>query len=100
MTLTKIPSDDVASNLLRLRNWTYENGKLHKLFKFKTFREAMQFMVGVGFHCEKMNHHPQWYNVYGNVDVELVTHKVAGITELDFKLAEKMDEIENRDIAH
>ena len=50
-------------------------------------------MVGVGVNCEKMNHHPEWSNVYGNVDVKLTTHRVAGITELDFKLAEIMDKV-------
>ena len=46
--------------------------------------------------CEKINHHPEWSNVYGNVDVYLTTHRVAGITELDFKLAQELDKIEGR----
>lgn len=91
MDVHKLTIEEIKSNLVRLRNWQLSNGKLHKLFKFKNFKEAMQFMVGVGFECEKMNHHPEWSNVYGNVDVKLITHSVAGVTELDFKLAEKMD---------
>lgn len=76
-----------------LKGWKIENDKLHKLFKFKTFNQAMCFMTGVAMVCEKMNHHPEWSNIYGNVDVYLVTHRVAGLTELDFQLAQKMDKI-------
>jgi 4a-hydroxytetrahydrobiopterin dehydratase len=93
MEIKKLNEAEIKVNLERLRDWKLENGKLHKLFKFKTFRDAFQFMTGVAIESEKLNHHPEWSNVYGNVDVKLITHKVAGITELDFKLAEKMDEI-------
>ena len=93
MEIKKLTEEEVKAKLQKLLNWKIENGKLHKLFKFKNFNQAMSFMVGVGMVCEKMNHHPEWKNVYGNVDVELVTHRVAGLTELDFELAEKMDKI-------
>lgn len=93
MDVKKLTDEEIKTKLTKLLNWKFENGKLHKLFKFKTFNQAMSFMVGVGMVCEKMNHHPEWSNVYGNVDVQLVTHRVAGLTELDFDLAEKMDKI-------
>lgn len=93
MDVKKLTEDEIKASLSKLSNWKIENGKLHKLFKFKNFNQAMCFMVGVGMVCEKMNHHPEWSNVYGNVDVKLVTHRVAGLTELDFELAEKMDKI-------
>ena len=93
MEIKKLSDEEIKLNLARLRDWKFENGRLHKLFKFKTFRDAFQFMTGVAIESEKLNHHPEWSNVYGNVDVKLITHKVAGITELDFKLAEKMDEM-------
>ena len=89
----KLNEEEVNLDLSKVSSWKVENGKLHKLFKFKNFNQAFSFMVGVAMECEKMNHHPEWSNVYGNVDVFLVTHRVAGITELDFKLAEKMDKI-------
>ena len=89
----KLTEEEIKLNLGKLPGWKIESNKLHKLFKFKNFNQALSFMVGVAMVCEKMNHHPEWSNVYGNVDVYLVTHKVAGITELDFKLAEKMDKI-------
>ena len=93
MEIKKLTSEEVDVNLSKISSWHLENNKLHKLFKFKNFNQAMCFMVGVGMICEKMNHHPEWSNVYGNVDIRLVTHKVAGITELDFILAEKMDKV-------
>ena len=93
MEVKKLTDEEIKTKLIKLTSWEIKNGRLHKLFKFKTFNQAMSFMVGVGMVCEKMNHHPEWRNVYGNVDVELVTHRVAGLTELDFMLAEKMDKI-------
>lgn len=93
MEIKKLTNEEVELNLKRLKNWSLVNSKLHKLFKFKNFKEAINFMVNVGVECEKMDHHPEWSNVYGNVDVKLITHSVAGITELDFLLAEHMDRI-------
>lgn len=91
MNVKKLTEEEIKTNLSSLNDWKVEEGRLHKLFKFKNFNQAISFMVSVAMECEKMNHHPEWYNVYGNVDVKLVTHRVAGITELDFKLASIMD---------
>ena len=93
METKKLTDEEAKVNLTKLLNWKIKNGKLHKLFKFKTFNQAICFMIGTAMVCEKMNHHPEWSNVYGNVDVALVTHRIAGLTELDFTLAEKMDKI-------
>src|SRR3989338_6640529 len=98
MDIKKLTEEEIKLNVSKVNDWKIENGKLHKLFKFKNFNEAISFIVGVSMICEKMNHHPEWSNVYGNVDVKLVTHKVAGITELDFQLAEKMDDIARRNV--
>ena len=98
MDIKKLTEEEIKLNLSKVNDWKIENGKLHKLFKFKNFNEAISFIVGVSMICEKMNHHPELSNVYGNVDVKLVTHKVAGITELDFQLAEKMDDIARRNV--
>ena len=87
----KLTEEEIKLNLGKLSGWKIEEGKLHKLFKFKNFNQAFSFMTGIAMVCEKMNHHPEWSNVYGNVDVFLVTHRVAGLTELDFQLAQKMD---------
>ena len=85
--------EEIKVNLSKLPQWKFEDGKIHKLFKFKNFNHAISFIVGVSMVCEKLNHHPEWSNVYGNVDVKLTTHRVAGLTELDFQLAEKMDQL-------
>lgn len=93
MDIKKLTEDEVKNKLTKLLNWEIRDNKLHKLFKFKTFNQAFSFMTSTAMFCEKMNHHPEWKNVYGNVDVELVTHRIAGLTELDFELAGKMDKI-------
>lgn len=66
-------------------------GKLIKTFKFKSFIRAFGWMSQMAIWAEKLNHHPEWFNVYNRVDVELNTHDVGGLSELDFKLASKMD---------
>ena len=93
MDIRKLTEEEVKSKITKLTTWEIRNNKLHKLFGFKTFNQAFSFMTSTAMICEKMNHHPEWRNVYGNVDVELVTHRMAGLTELDFELAEKMDKI-------
>ena len=93
MEVNKLTNQEIESKIKALDGWEIKDLKLHKLFKFKNFNQALSFMVGVGLNCEKINHHPEWSNVYGNVDVKLTTHRVAGITELDFKLAQIMDKI-------
>lgn len=95
MEIEKLTEDQINTGLKELNNWVLKDSKLHKLFKFKTFNQALRFIVGVGVECEKINHHPEWYNVYGNVDVDLITHKVNGLTKLDFDLAKIMDKIES-----
>jgi 4a-hydroxytetrahydrobiopterin dehydratase len=71
--------------------WAIKNEKLCKTFKFKNFISAFGWMSQVAIWAEKLNHHPEWFNVYNKVEVELTTHDASGISELDFKLAEKME---------
>lgn len=66
---------------------------IHKQFKFKNFVEAMGFMTRAAIHAEKLNHHPEWFNVYSRVEVTLTTHDVDGLSELDVKLAQIMDRL-------
>ena len=78
-----------------LKDWADVPGQdaIYKTFRFKNFREAWGFMSQVALVAEKMDHHPEWANVYGKVDVTLTTHSAQGVTQLDIKLAQKMDEI-------
>lgn len=81
---TKLSADDVAG-------WQVINGKLHKSFKFRDFNQAWGFMCRAALAAEKMDHHPDWSNVYNAVHIDLNTHDAGGITDLDFELARKMN---------
>ena len=71
--------------------WTESNNQLNAVFKFNNFTEAFAFMTEVAFAAEKMNHHPEWFNVYNTVDVVLATHDAGGVTGFDIKLANFMN---------
>jgi 4a-hydroxytetrahydrobiopterin dehydratase len=73
------------------QQWQIVEGKLTKTFKFKSFIRAFGWMSQIAIWAEKLNHHPEWFNVYNKVDIQLTTHDVGGISELDFKLAQKME---------
>jgi 4a-hydroxytetrahydrobiopterin dehydratase len=87
----KLTSDDVRKRLKTLDDWSLEDGKLRRDFKFPDFVRAFGFMTSAAIEAEKLNHHPEWSNVYNKVTVHLVTHEAEGITELDFRLASKLD---------
>ena len=75
--------------------WTHDAKRdaISKTFQFANFVEAWGFMTQVAIHAEKLNHHPEWSNVYNRVSVTLTTHDADGLTELDAKLAAKMDKL-------
>ena len=79
-------------NASTVQEWIIENGKLTKSFRFKNFQQAFGFMTMCALYAEKKDHHPEWSNVYNKVDVQLVTHDVAGLSAKDFDLAKHMDE--------
>ncbi len=72
--------------------WCINDNKLVKHFKFANFNHAFGFMTQVALYAEKMNHHPEWSNIYNKVDVQLITHDTDSITEKDFALATKMEQ--------
>ncbi len=78
-----------------LDGWSDVPGRdaITKSFRFKNFREAFAFMTEAALIAEKLDHHPEWFNVYGRVDVTLTTHSAQGVTALDITLAQKMDAI-------
>lgn len=73
------------------QKWSIVDNKLNKTFKFKSFIRAFGWMSQVAIWAEKLNHHPEWFNVYNKVEINLTTHDAGGISELDFKLANKME---------
>lgn len=75
--------------------WSLEEGgkAITKTFKFKTFRDALAWMVRAGFEAEAMDHHPEWSNVYNRVGVRLTTHDTGGLSGKDIELAGRFDAI-------
>ncbi len=76
-----------------MSNWQQDSDRLKRTVEFATFADAIAFMVRVSFECEKLNHHPEWRNVYNKIDIELTTHTTGGITDLDRKLAAFIDKV-------
>ncbi len=91
----KLSGDARKSALDRLAGWSEVDGRdaIAKTFTFKDFNQAFGFMTRAALVAEKMDHHPEWFNVYKTVQVTLATHDAGGVTELDVKLAETMDTI-------
>jgi 4a-hydroxytetrahydrobiopterin dehydratase len=91
----KLTAQARQSALAKLSGWSEAAGRdaIAKTFTFKDFNEAFGFMARVALVAEKMDHHPEWSNVYKTVNVTLSTHDAGGLTELDVKLAEAMDRI-------
>ncbi|MCB1479830.1 MAG: 4a-hydroxytetrahydrobiopterin dehydratase [Rhodobiaceae bacterium] len=89
----KLTDSERAQALKDLRNWQLVDGRdaIQRTFKFAGFNAAFGFMTRVALAAEKLNHHPEWSNVYNTVDVTLSTHDAGGLTELDIKLANRMD---------
>lgn len=96
MQLSKATSVQIDKFLIDHTDWTKTEGKLQRTFKFNNFQEAFGFMTEVALIAERINHHPEWGNVYNRVTVQLTTHDVGGISANDFKLAQQMDLIASR----
>jgi len=85
---------DIEEQLKNLTGWNVVNEKLHKEFQFDSFNEAFGFMTRAAMEIEKMNHHPEWFNVYNRITVELTTHDAGGITKNDVNLAKILNSLE------
>jgi pterin-4-alpha-carbinolamine dehydratase (EC 4.2.1.96) len=77
----KLSELEIEEELKQLSKWSVKNNKLHKEFKFDNFNQAFGFMTRAAMEIEKMNHHPEWFNVYNRITVELTTHDAGGITK-------------------
>ena len=84
MRLSEIEIDEELKNI---PGWSVVNEKLHKDFQFNSFNQAFGFMTRAAMEIEKMNHHPEWFNVYNRITIELTTHDAGGITKNDVNLA-------------
>ena len=93
--MSKLTGDARKSALAGLKGWSETSGRdaITKKFVFKDFNQAFGFMTRAALVAEKMDHHPEWFNVYKTVDVTLSTHDAGGLTDRDVKLAAAMDKI-------
>ena len=89
----RLSDAETAEALAKLPGWDLVESRaaIKKSFKFKTFNEAFGFMTRLALTAEKLNHHPEWSNVYNRVEITLTTHSAGGITELDLKFAAAAD---------
>ena len=78
---------EIEDELKKISEWSVKNDKLYKEFKFDNFNQAFGFMTRAAMEIEKMNHHPEWFNVYNKITIELTTHDAGGITKNDVNLA-------------
>lgn len=92
----KLNEEDIRSALQTLGGWSIEHGKLHKEFRFQDFNEAFGFITRVALIAERMNHHPEWFNVYSKVVIDLTTHDVGGISSFDVEFANRVEAIAAR----
>jgi 4a-hydroxytetrahydrobiopterin dehydratase len=95
---TRLSETERTQALAHLTGWALVEGReaIRKTFVFRDFNEAFGFMARCALVAERMDHHPEWSNVYKTVDVTLATHDAAGLTELDVRLAQAMDRIAGR----
>jgi len=91
--MMKLSSEQISEELKNLPGWSVKEEKLHRDFEFGDFIEAFGFMTRAAMHIEKMNHHPEWFNVYNKLTVDLTTHDAGGITENDINLAKILNSL-------
>ena len=91
MATKKLSEGEISQAIAQLEGWTVVDNKLQKNFKFADFVEAFGFISKVAITAEKMGHHPELFNVYNKVKIDLTTHDADGISALDFELAQKID---------
>ena len=98
--MKKLSKIEVNKKLKRLSGWKMVRGRnaIVKSFKFDSFLSAFNWMTAIAVYAEQKNHHPEWFNVYNNVEVTLSTHDVSGITQLDIDMAKQMNLITKKQI--
>lgn len=84
---------EIKARMSTIDGWEYENNAIHTTFEFDNFKDAFSVMTRIAFEVEKLNHHPNWTNVYNTLSISLSTHDAGGVTEKDFELAKIIDEL-------
>ena len=93
-SMIRLSQLDIEEQLKNLSGWSVVNEKLYKEFQFDSFNQAFGFMTRAAMEIEKMNHHPEWFNVYNKITIELTTHDAGGITKNDINLAKILNSLE------
>lgn len=93
--MKKLSEKEINDNLESLEGWSYCDNSLQTSFEFENFKEAFTLMTRIAFEAEAQNHHPDWNNVYNQLEISLSTHDAGGVTEKDFKLAKAIEKIVN-----
>ncbi|MDF2421527.1 MAG: 4a-hydroxytetrahydrobiopterin dehydratase [Nitrosopumilus sp.] len=91
--MMRLSQMDIDEQLKNLPGWSVVNEKLHKEFQFESFNQAFGFMTRAAMEIEKMNHHPEWFNVYNRITIDLTTHDAGGITKNDVNLAKILNSL-------
>jgi 4a-hydroxytetrahydrobiopterin dehydratase len=94
----RLNESEIVAAISTLSGWTVEDGKLHRDYQFADFVAAFSFMCGAALLAQGMDHHPEWFNVWNKVRIDLATHDAGGITALDVKLAHAMEEVAQRQL--
>ncbi|MBT8261413.1 MAG: 4a-hydroxytetrahydrobiopterin dehydratase [Bacteroidia bacterium] len=84
---------DIRKRLQSLEGWEYNDNAIHTAFEFENFKEAFTIMTRIAFEAEKLDHHPDWSNVYNQLHISLYTHSENGVTEKDLELAETINRL-------
>ena len=92
----RLPDAEVTQRLAALPGWTVHAGTLHRELTFADFTQAFAFMTDVAREADALDHHPEWFNVYNRVVIDLATHDAGGITTLDFELARRAEDLAGR----
>lgn len=93
MNAKKLSTAEIEDELKRLDGWSLQDGKLHKDLTFDDFVAAFGFMTQAALVAEAMQHHPEWFNVWNRVSIDLTTHDVSGISDKDFAFAARVDQL-------
>jgi len=94
----KLSESEIAVALSTLPGWKLQGGKLHREYEFVDFVAAFSFMTGAALVAQGMDHHPEWFNVWNKVQIDLATHDASGVTNLDVKLAHSMEDLAGRQL--
>ena len=88
-----LAKEEIITKMETLEGWEYQENALHTSLEFATFKDAISMMTRIAFEVEKLDHHPDWTNIYNALHISLYTHDAEGVTEKDFELANVINEI-------